>query len=361
MGSPRRKSPRLRLKQRIYNNREETGIFGVAQGLLAKGNKVATLLFAVLLTAPAAADPPFAHYESPSQTPSSQLAGDNGKKQKAETRSLATPQEIIDAAARAIDAANKAQAVANAEPPSKSDWVFSLLLVVLTGCLVVVGAFQAWIFSRQAKIMAHQVKILVRADRTSRQALSITGRQTDIIEKQHAIGRMQYIADKRPRLRVRHVSIIRPTPIGSEKSPLFKQGEKIRGSLVVVNIGGIEARIIESRYCFYWGKESLPMDPPLEEAFSPLFGGEVPPLIGGESRGIPVESLQAMDEHANDFLADQGKWHIYIIGMVRYADISFPPVERFMGFCRVYRRPASGPGEGRFYAVENDPDYEYED
>lgn len=190
--------------------------------------------------------------------------------------------------------------------------------------------------------------------RLTKRQLAIVGRQTDILDRQHGLERLQFVTDKRPRLRVRNVIIHTVAGV-----PTFQAGRKITGDLVVVNYGGTEATIKASPYHFIWSDCGLPMDPALdtENALS-LF--MVPAKLGaGGSCVVGLESASAMDHHADDILHAAGNWRLYLVGTIRYSDISFPPVERFMGYCREYK--LKGSTQGRFYPVKDEPDYDYED
>ena len=246
-------------------------------------------------------------------------------------------------------------------------WLTDHATVLAAVVSAIAAAIVAWFTIVLARATREMLKAardqrteLQKAGEIAEKQMLLSGRQTDIIEKQHGLDRLQFIADKRPRLRVRHVTINHPMPEARTRIPLFQEGQRVTGSLVIVNVGATSAEAIDSRYCFYWSNTGLPMDPPLSEESPRLFDGVAAPLEGGESRTIPIESQNLMDTNATNIAFGRGDWHLYVMGMVRYADIGSPPVERFMGFCRVYQLPERGAGEGRFVVVK-DPDYEYED
>lgn len=186
------------------------------------------------------------------------------------------------------------------------------------------------------------------ADIAQKQML-IVGRQTDIQEKQHAVGRLQFIADKRPRLFVRHVSV---------EIPLAIAPQVITGTLVVVNQGGTEAEILDTRCRIYWDSVGLPMLPPLSDGNSLAFHSRRDtPLDAGSSRIYPIRATELMlESHRHNINARGIK--LYVMGFVRYADLAGK--ERFMGFCREYEPPIVAGGNSRFMLTTNQ-DYEYED
>jgi hypothetical protein len=218
-----------------------------------------------------------------------------------------------------------------------------------------------------------QIDFLRRADITARLAAeaankaataaethtAIIAAQTDVLAKQHAVGRLQHLALHRPRLRIRHISIVdRAVTLIRQPGFFFDDGEKIEGGLVVVNVGGTKATVIDSFYRKYFSKSGLPINSPLDK------DGPKEPLIVpnkvfdiGESLAIGIRDtiiMKPAPEEGTTILRrfkNEG-WKIYVMGQIRYQDEGGH--DRFMGFCRV------GDGETRFAAVD-DPDYEYED
>ncbi len=140
---------------------------------------------------------------------------------------------------------------------------------------------------------------------------------------------------------------------------MFAKGRVIKGSLVVVNSGATEAKIIESRYKFYWSISGLPMTPPLEDEETTVLLHYGDTIDGYGSCIIPVESRSPLsgDPKINP---TGGGQRIYVMGFIRYSDWDLK--ERLMGFCREYvpSKHAISLGEGRFEAVTHS-DYEYQD
>ena len=154
--------------------------------------------------------------------------------------------------------------------------------------------------------------------------LSISGQQTDIQEKQHAIGRLQFVANKRPRLRIRHV-VINP----DIRNKLSDESTIVTGRLVVVNVGGTEARIVQSRCRVFWSPDGLPMDMDFDEgggSFELITTDVASPITGGQSCSYPFFATERLGQGAGGI--ETGSWQLYVIGYVQYADIG--GIERFM-------------------------------
>jgi hypothetical protein len=183
----------------------------------------------------------------------------------------------------------------------------------------------------------------------------LTGRQCDLAEKQHGLQRLQYIAEHRPRIRVRSIGLAR-SPAG-----LLFQGERnVKGGLVLVNAGASDAKIRQAMYRFFWAIGDLPMVPPLQDddPVAPLFPEYPHTLEGHGSYFTFVESAALLtDEEAHE-IRGGGPTHFYIMGAVLFSDWDLK--DRWMGFCREYVAPKNAGGDGRFVPVGN-PDYEYED
>lgn len=251
--------------------------------------------------------------------------------------------------------------------PTDSVGLYTLVLSFFTALLVGVSSIQGYFLlraDRTARIAAiaardTALKTAEMAQIADRQ-LAIIGHQTDIQQKQHAVGRLQFIAEKRPILRVRHVRIDHPTPATQSRTPLFQNHTTITGSLVIVNTGGTEARITDSRHRIFWTNVGLPMTAPLYELGKslPMHRPQDHPIAAGASINFKIEGTEQLPGIADSIMKGNGNWKLFILGYVRYADLG--ENERFMGFCREYCLPSHAGGEGRFRPVD-DPDYEYSD
>jgi hypothetical protein len=176
-------------------------------------------------------------------------------------------------------------------------------------------------------------------------------RQCDLAGRQHGLQREQYLAEHRPRIKIRSIGITRP-PAGA----LFQSDRVVKGSLVIVNVGASEATLRQADYRFFCKSGGLPMAPPLQQV-KQLFESMLPYTMSGhESCLIPIESDGPLGEEAREILVG-GPAHLYVMGAVLFSDWNLK--ERWMGFCQKYTLPQTSAGEGRFVPVEN-PDYEYE-
>ncbi len=240
---------------------------------------------------------------------------------------------------------------------------YTLWLATFTGLLVGVSAFQGFFLYRAdktARIMAETAQAQTAkmgewADAAEKQML-LTGQQADIQRKQHAVGRLQFLAVHRPRLRVRHVTITDETHKIGLPTFFFSHGAPIKGSLVVVNVGGTKATLVESRYRIYFSKIGLPAAAPYDESWHQLLLPEYEMDVG-DSCATAIADTILMEEVPQELgvplrAFERENWRIYIMGQIRYRDEDGH--ERFMGFCR------EGGKDGRFRAVD-DADYEYED
>jgi hypothetical protein len=233
---------------------------------------------------------------------------------------------------------HRAQNAAKETAPQSADERLALYtewLAAFTGLLTVVSAVQGiFLFraDRTARIAAEAardtaIKIGLTAELAEKQML-LYGRQTDIIEKQHAIGRMQFIATHRPLLRVRYF-VRMPAADG-----------QIVVRLTIANVGSSQARLQKSGglACLVppttvplppYGDLMQIMDP---TTFEP--GAAFPGTITGvedRTRGVILR----------------------VYGYLSYADIL--DNIRTTAFCRHLNTSLS-----RFEIV-NDPDLEYED
>lgn len=87
-----------------------------------------------------------------SQSKSGELPAQKNSNQEKPTTEIITPQVLVDAISRAIDASTqKAKTTQNPPPPDNSTWWFSLFLVIFTGALAFVAAFQFFILRSTLK------------------------------------------------------------------------------------------------------------------------------------------------------------------------------------------------------------------
>jgi hypothetical protein len=100
--------------------------------------------------------------------------------------------------------------------------------------------------------MKSSIDKLGEAAEISQKQFLISARQTDIVEKQHAIGRMQFISTHRPLLRVRYFRRIDISDL------------KVRINFTIINVGSSQANLLGSygRLGFF-ARDNLP--PPFYE------------------------------------------------------------------------------------------------
>jgi hypothetical protein len=232
-------------------------------------------------------------------------------------------------------------------------WVATLQLWRSTDKLWKAGERQLELIETNASQQSRDTKSALGI---SEKQMAISGFQTDIQRKQHAVARLQFFATHRPRLRVRHVSIYDPGETTRLPTFFFSHGSEIKGGLVVVNIGGSNATIIETRHRIFFSKTGLPASAPYDEDFRPYM--LLPDLImaSGESCTTPITDTIVMEPDPEGVTRlrtfEREGWQIFVMGQIRYKDDG--GAERFMGFCRVRG------SNGRFRPVD-DIDYEYED
>lgn len=183
----------------------------------------------------------------------------------------------------------------------------------------------------------------------------VTRRQALLTREVIKLSRNEFTATHRPKLKVRHVRLRESVAL---PTAFFNHGEDIDGSIVVVNVGGTKAKIVDSRYRIFFSQESvLPISTPYDRDYQTLF--EIGHSLDvGESRTAPIVDKVIMkpappgiDVELRQF--ERGRWKLYVMGWIRYQDEV--GADRFMGFCRLRNNE-----DGRFRAVD-DPDYEYED
>ncbi len=160
----------------------------------------------------------------------------------------------------------EAKDIPASEDPNDRIATYTLWLAIFNGLLVVVAGFQVRLLilaDRTARFQATQLK---QASDSAETQNAIIARQTDIQEKQHEVGRLQFLATHRPRLKIRHVNIVAPLHIGN-MTLFFNHGAEITGGLVVVNVGGSKATIVDTRYRMFSSKTGLPALAPYDTDF----------------------------------------------------------------------------------------------
>jgi hypothetical protein len=202
------------------------------------------------------------------------------------------------------------------------------LLAVITAGLVIAGFLQV----RDAKAsIAAAVKSAGAAEKAAAAAESqtaIIGDQNDTLKKQHAVGRLQFLAVHRPKLRVRlfrlrHLEVGKPVVVDYE----------------VVNVGDTDACDVERQMAIsvFMGAETPPID-----------GVSLPfdrPISPGETRLVSWKTAIIHDR-------DWRVFSIELTGRIAYRDGNGVP--RRTAFDRRYTSDTD-----RFSPVD-DPNHEYE-
>ena len=236
------------------------------------------------------------------------------------------------------------------------DWIerHHDVVIALGGLAVALFTFTLWrstralwretrkggdITERLAKAAEAQSILSQQLATAAENQVAILAAQTDIQNKEHAIGRLEFLARHRPRLRVRHVQLL------IDPGMTYGSGAKVEGGLVVVNIGSTKAKIVDSRFLVLVAT-SLPSQQEFDGAPELLVRNHVMEIA--ESCSVPISLV--FDAEFGDQIA--GVRSIYVIGQIRYEDEA--GAQRFMGFGRV-RYP-----DGRFGYID-DPDYQYQD
>jgi hypothetical protein len=244
------------------------------------------------------------------------------------------------------------------QSPEETIALYTEVLAWFTAVLAIVSAVQGIFLYRADKTARISADAANKAASAAEAHTAVVAAQTDVLIKQHAIGRLQHLALHRPRLRIRHVSVVDSATIIGHPGFFFDHGQKITGGLVIVNVGGTKTKIIESFYKIYFSRTVLPINSPLDkDEPKELLIAPNKVFDVGESLSVGIQDTIIMNpptEEGTTILRrfKNENWKIYVMGQIRYQDEG--DRDRFMGFCRV------GDGETRFTAVD-DPDYEYED
>lgn len=228
--------------------------------------------------------------------------------------------------------------------------LYTKLLFAATAALAIVTCALVAVGFRQVKDAKDSIAAAVTAANAAKAS-------TELAER-------QFVATNRPRLIVRSVTIARGIGSDSSQRPLYQIGTHIGGSLTVVNAGETDAQIIGGVYRFYWTNRELPMQHPWieegKEKIRPLFGDEKPIILGRAQRFVTVSSIDPLDRQITGPNIIDGCL-LYLMGIIRYADIGPMPRERTMSFCRLWHSSRFDPSRDGWFEPVINPDYEYED
>lgn len=173
-------------------------------------------------------------------------------------------------------------------------------------------------------------------------------------DKLWQLGRSEFNATHRPKLRIRNIVVRPPTEMHAAKFEFFAGGYPVSGQLYADNFGDGNATILHSHCMVSWGHQPLPMEAPYEGSNGNEFLGH-PSLKPGASIPGVFQSIGVMpnEQVAVNILCGNEGWRLWVMGWVEYAD-----AERFvrrMRFCRIWSA-----NDRRFIDVDN-RDYDYED
>jgi uncharacterized protein YpmB len=245
--------------------------------------------------------------------------------------------------------ATKGRTASIAKPESSDERIadYTWWVAAFTLCLAFVSAFQIFFLIRAdqtARIMAETAQLQTTkmgewADAAEKQML-ILGRQTDIQEKQHAIGRLQFFAAHRPRLVVRGVSF-------ADDDGLVA-GKRLKIRIPIVNQGNTDATVRKVAAQTFLVSRLTEIN--LGGDFHEIDTSDLTPLASGTNAVVKI-----LTDHAfgNDeiFGIEQKTRFLLCVGYVQYKDESGGL--RTTGFARCLQHQSS-----RFTPIE-DPEYEF--
>ena len=110
----------------------------------------------------------------------------------------------------------------------------------------------------------------------------LADKQCELAGRQHGLQREQYLAEHRPRIKIRSIGLERP-----KAGDLFQAELPIKGSLVIVNVGASEATIQPAEYRFLVVRGSLPNVTPARTREREADVGTFAPAQDGKTRIAP--------------------------------------------------------------------------
>jgi hypothetical protein len=164
------------------------------------------------------------------------------------------------------------------------------------------------------------------------------------------LGRDEFNASHRPRIRVREVAIATE---GFNNPPRLARDKILQARFVITNIGEAEAIITEAYAIIYKTNLPLPMSsPPMNNVLPTRFNIK-PAYIA-----LPLEFSDAepLGEEIEKIIRGEYAWKLYVMGTITYTDIRDTTITRArrMYFCRRLRT------DPHRFEREDNPDYESE-
>lgn len=206
-----------------------------------------------------------------------------------------------------------------------------------------IAIFTGGLFIATVKLVRDAKHTSERQIAISSQQTTILGLQTDIATKAHALERMQFLANNRPRLRVREITV----------NPLVADN-KVTATVVAANVGNSDATIIAVGVDIFPRLKNIGNSGTLNAA--PLPRQDIPPIKIGQqvtfvvnsSTDITQDTIKRINGNSND---------LCFLGIIQYVDGNGEM--RLTSFFRIYDSTRK-----RFVHAPMDDDYaerEYED
>ena len=159
---------------------------------------------------------------------------------------------------------------------------------------------------------------------------------------------------ERPKLIVRNIVLNSPSQTPAPvPDPWFYQGARLAGQFYVVNVGGSPAKIAESGCWVIWKANEQPLPGlPMRRPYEGKDGNN--PVLGSLGPGESAPGIFQSEDYLGNEIdrVRSGNWSLYVLGWVEYTDDR--DMKRRTAFCRKYDA-----NKRRFFAAEDDPDYEY--
>jgi hypothetical protein len=208
---------------------------------------------------------------------------------------------------------------------------------VTVGILIVAG-IQARIYRNQARIMRSQLNAAALAARATRRSAEISQKILTLTQ--------------RPRIKIRDIE----PDFTVNKEWYFHSGNHVTGDVWIGNAGGSTATVKVWGIHVIWSERGLP--PAWPAVPSPPYDGsdDLPILNAGVHTTLKFQSGEIMGEEGHDISTGRGKWRLFLLGRITYADDL--GITRTTAFCRQFDKPEGI--TGRFIRVD-DPDLEYDD
>jgi len=218
------------------------------------------------------------------------------------------------------------------------------LAAVVTLAVIII---QSIIFARQAKTNSDQATLM-------KTQTDISRHQANIAHDQKTISHQMYLADNRPRLRIRNVVVYRTRNGQRDEKALLFADQEIVGQCFVSNIGGVEAKIVEAHLIVVANQMGLPMERPYEgDLPNRQMGGVV--IKEGQSRPIPFREQNPLVTLTGEpDRARSGEFPLFIMGWITYT--GHTDAIRRTSFCQRWDAR-----KRRFVRVDDYPDYEHEE